>query len=180
MADYAAFLRGINVGGHRPVPMDRLKRAFEALPLTNVRTLLASGNVLFGAPRGRTETIGRKIEAQLKKTFGSDIGVHVRTMEELRQMCGSGPFKGAAPGPDVRLYVTFLSGKRKGGVTIPYESPGGSVRILRATPRAAFSVLTVSPDHRTVDLMKLLEQEFGKDITTRSYTTILRLLKPPS
>ena len=45
-----AFLRGINVGGHKKVPMAALKKAFEAMGFRDVRTVLASGNVIFEAP----------------------------------------------------------------------------------------------------------------------------------
>ena len=40
-----------------------------------------------------------------------------------------------------------------------------------------FSVLTLSPDRRTVDLMKILEIELGKKITTRNWNTVCRILK---
>ena len=176
MAEYAAFLRGINVGGHKPVPMGKLKKALEALRFTDVRTILVSGNVVFQAPRGKTETLERKIQAQLTKTFGSEIGVHVRTIDELARVHDSGPFTGFTSGPEVRFYVTFLSGKSKEYLTIPYETPGGHFRILKKTPREVFSVLTLSPESRTVDLMKVLEQKFGKDVTTRNYNTVIRVL----
>ncbi|NNK48375.1 MAG: DUF1697 domain-containing protein, partial [Gemmatimonadetes bacterium] len=46
MRQYIAFLRGINVGGHR-VKMNRLGELFEELGLSNVSTFIASGNVIF-------------------------------------------------------------------------------------------------------------------------------------
>ena len=46
MSQYIAFLRGINVGGHR-VKMDRLRAIFIELGLQDVSTFIASGNVLF-------------------------------------------------------------------------------------------------------------------------------------
>jgi uncharacterized protein (DUF1697 family) len=49
MTKYAAFLRGINVGGYKLIPMEKLKKAFESLRFKNVRTLLSSGNVVFEA-----------------------------------------------------------------------------------------------------------------------------------
>ncbi|HYQ86023.1 MAG TPA: DUF1697 domain-containing protein, partial [Bacteroidota bacterium] len=51
MIQYAAFLRGINVGGHKPVRMSDLEKAFGQLGFRNVKTVLASGNVLFEAPQ---------------------------------------------------------------------------------------------------------------------------------
>lgn len=47
---YVAFLRGINVGGHAVIRMSELQRAFEGLGFENVRTVLASGNVIFDPP----------------------------------------------------------------------------------------------------------------------------------
>ena len=63
MARYVAFLGGINVGGHR-VTMDRLRAEFEALGFTDVRTFIASGNVLFEATGSRA-SLEPKIEARL-------------------------------------------------------------------------------------------------------------------
>ena len=47
MLKYIAFLRGINVGGHKPIKMEALAKAFASLGFQNVKTVLASGNVLF-------------------------------------------------------------------------------------------------------------------------------------
>ena len=44
---YAAFLRGINVGGNNIIKMEELKKVFESMGFLNVKTILASGNVLF-------------------------------------------------------------------------------------------------------------------------------------
>ncbi len=47
MVTYVALLRGINVGGHSKVGMEDLRRLFLALELTEVKTYLQSGNVIF-------------------------------------------------------------------------------------------------------------------------------------
>ena len=77
MISYAAFLRGINVGGHKTVPMEKLKKAFEALRFKNVQTLLASGNVVFETQALSTAALEQMIEEKLKKIFGHEIGVLV-------------------------------------------------------------------------------------------------------
>jgi uncharacterized protein (DUF1697 family) len=177
MADYAAFLRGINVGGHRPVPMDRLKGAFEGIRFKNVRTLLASGNVLFETNRKAGAGLERTIEEKLKKTFGAEIGVLVRSREELQRLSDAQPFRGIPVTPQTRLYVTFLSEKLKGTLQIPYTSPDGNFKILRVSRHEVFSVATLSPEGRTVDLMRILEKEFGRKVTTRNWQTIGRILE---
>ena len=72
MSKYAAFLRGINVGGHNPVPMKSLKTAMESLGFHNVRTLLASGNVICESPSQSTDSLERTIEQQVQTGFRTD------------------------------------------------------------------------------------------------------------
>jgi uncharacterized protein (DUF1697 family) len=181
MVMYAAFLRGINVGGHRPVKMERLGKAFESLGFRNVRTLLASGNVLFEARAVNASRLVSKIEAKLARTFGHEIGTIVRPIEDLQDLADSDPFNGLRVTPRTRLFVTFLSQKPRTALKIPYESPDGSFRILSLTDREVCSVLTLGPQWaRNLRQMDILEKEFGKKVTTRSWNTVIRLLKAVS
>jgi uncharacterized protein (DUF1697 family) len=177
MAEFAAFLRGINVGGHKPVPMKELKKAFESLRFKNVQTLLASGNVIFEAPSASLTALEQTVEAKLKNTFGQEIRVLIRSREELQQLSDSQPFKKINITPQTRLYVTFLSDKPGTHLKIPYTSPDNNFKILRASEREVCSVVALSPHTRTVELMSILEKEYGRNITTRNWNTIIRVLK---
>lgn len=179
MSKYAAFLRGINVGGVT-VKMDKLKKTFEAIGFTNVKTLLASGNVLFMAPAASESTLVNKIETKLETAFGREIGVLVRKVEALQRLAEDNPFAGIKVTPQTRLYVTFLSEKPKSSLKIPYESPDKGFKIIRANAGEVCTVLTLSPTAGTVDLMSFLEKEFGRKVTTRSWNTIEKILKAAS
>ena len=72
---YLALLRGINVGGNKMIKMEDLRKAFEGSGYQHVRTLLASGNVIFEAPKTKSEILSKTIEAKLKTEFGHEIGV---------------------------------------------------------------------------------------------------------
>ena len=50
MTTYIALLKGINVGGNRRLPMADLKAALTEAGFDDVRTVLASGNVVLEAP----------------------------------------------------------------------------------------------------------------------------------
>ncbi len=177
MVRYAAFLRGINVGGHNSIPMPKLKSAFESLRFRNVRTILASGNVVFETGMSDTTVLEKRIERHLKKTFERDISVLVRSLEKLRRLSESEAFKGIAMTPQTRLYVTFLSERLKRDLKIPRGSDTKPFEIVRVSEREVFSVITLTPGSRTVDLMGILEKEFGAKITTRNWNTIVRILK---
>ncbi|MBM4406965.1 MAG: DUF1697 domain-containing protein, partial [Chloroflexi bacterium] len=69
MPTCVALLRGINVGGNKVIKMADLAKAFTSLGFANVRTLLASGNVVFEASNAKAAT-SSVIEAALEKAFG--------------------------------------------------------------------------------------------------------------
>jgi len=177
MTTYVAFLRGINVGGRKPMKMEELKAAFASLGFRNVRTFLASGNVLFEAPHTSVSVLTGRIEERLRKAFRSEIGVLVRTIRELEQLNEANPFKEVRVTPQTRLYVTFLSAKPKSGLKITHRLPEKDFKIVRVSKGEVCSVLTLSANSRTTDLMNTLEKEFGQNITTRNWNTITRILK---
>lgn len=176
MVRYIAFLRGINVGGHKPIKMDALAGAFGSLGFQNVKTILASGNVLFEAPKSEPIALTKKIEEKLEKTFGHPVGVTLRTLSEIQKFVKSSPFKNIAVTPQTRLYVTFRRDQTKGSLKIPYQSPEMDFQILRVSSGEVCSVLTLSPGRRTPELMSILEKEFGKTVTTRNWNTIIKVL----
>ncbi len=170
-----AFLRGINVGGHRKIAMAELRKAFESLGCKNVRTVLASGNVVFEAPKA-VRPLEPAIAAKLVKMFGVPVRVVLRSVRELQAIVASEPFKNVAPGPGVKLYVTFLSGKGPQRPAPPPGTPAKGFRIVRVTPGEVFSVLTLAPDGGTTDLMASLEKSFGDQVTTRNWNTVLKIV----
>ncbi|MCI0538001.1 MAG: DUF1697 domain-containing protein [Verrucomicrobiales bacterium] len=176
MDKYVAFLRGINVGGHKPVKMDELRKAFEALGFQKVKTLLASGNVLFDTPKAKPLSLTRSIEAKLEEAFGHKIDVLLRSIGEIKALADSRPFQKIKVTPQTRLYVTFLSEKPKSDLKVPHESADKNFTILRVSNSEVCSVLTLSLKGRTVDLMDVLEKVFGKNVTTRNWNTITKIL----
>ena len=156
--------------------MDELKKAFESLGFNNVKTLLASGNVVFQAPPMSASVLTKQIEEKLKKTFGFEIGMLIRTIKELQRLDGTKPFHGITVTPKTRLFVTFLSAKPTSRLKLPYVSPGGNFKILRASKSEVYSVLTLTNLRRGMQFMAILDKEFGRMITTRSWSTITRIL----
>lgn len=171
---YAAFLRGINVGGNKIIKMDVLRKAMESLGFSNVKTVLASGNVVFDS---RNKPIALKITEGLKKKLGVEVGIQVRSLSELEKMIDSEPFAKIKVTAETRLYVTFVPQGTNGGLKIPYSSDDNNFRILSRTDHELFSVAIITKDRTTVDLMGIIDKTYGKQVTTRNWNTIHKLIK---
>lgn len=157
--------------------MVRLAAAFRGMGFAGVKTLLASGNVLFEA-RGERRRLARTIEAGLERALGHEVGIIVRSLQELRRLVESQPFRGIRVTPRTRLFVTFLAERPKSRLKVPYISPDKSFRILRVSGGEVCSVLTLGPQwSRNLRQMDILEKEFGKRVTTRSWNTVLRVVR---
>ena len=174
---YAAFLRGINVGGNVLVKMADVKKIFETLGFENVQTVLASGNILFEAVEKSAKELALMIAAALEKKYKRSIGVIVRSVDDLHDLADKKPFKYIDITPATRLYITFLSEKPQTTLKIPYVSPQKDFTILAVTNSEIISVLTVTEKRGTTDAMNIIEKEFGKNVTTRNWNTIEKILK---
>lgn len=71
---FVALLRGINVNGIT-IAMSDLRDTFQAIGLTNVRTVLASGNVLFDTDQTDAAALKARIEHALRETFGYEAWI---------------------------------------------------------------------------------------------------------
>lgn len=172
MVKYVALLRGINLG-KRQVKMARLKEVFEAEGLRDVRTLLASGNVVFSAKETNAGKLRARIEAAIKKEFGFDVPTILRSEDEIQALVKSDPFKSVKVSPKTRLYVTFLSAPSGSKLKTPYKSMGGEFVVREITNGHVASVL--APSISSPDVMDFLGKEFGGDITTRNWNTVIKI-----
>jgi uncharacterized protein (DUF1697 family) len=168
---YVAFLRGINIGKRR-VKNDALGKVFDDLGYGNVKVLIASGNVVFDADERDELKLTKTVEAALERALGFTVSAMLRSVPEVQAMLDADPFKGIDVTKQTRLYATLLAEKATSTMTLPYASDDGYFKILSRTDREVYSVLTVVEGARTVDLMAVLEKEYGKSVTTRNWNTI--------
>jgi uncharacterized protein (DUF1697 family) len=95
VAEYAAFLRGINVGKAHRVGGGELRACFEELGLRDVATFRASGNVAFAADGGSVQELRSRIEAGLEAALGYEVAVFLRTADEMQAIAALEPFDAA-------------------------------------------------------------------------------------
>jgi uncharacterized protein (DUF1697 family) len=88
---YAAFLRGMNVGGHR-LTNDELRAHFAAMGFTDVASFRASGNVVFAGAAQPEEAVRERIERGLQAALGYAVPTFVRTAAEVTAIAATRPF----------------------------------------------------------------------------------------
>lgn len=106
----AAFFRGVNVGGRRPVSMPRLTELFVSLGFADVSTYVQSGNVAFTTSQPKEKTRAA-IEAACARELGLDTSVMLRTAAELGRVVARNPYGERAAAEPTKVHVVFLDGK---------------------------------------------------------------------
>ncbi|MEE6167190.1 MULTISPECIES: DUF1697 domain-containing protein [unclassified Mycolicibacterium] len=105
MPRYAIFLRGVNVGGVN-LKMAEVAKTFTEAGFDNVKTILASGNVLLDSRSG-AKAVRSAAERALRDAFGYEAWVLVYDVDELRAVSDDYPFEREVEGH--HSYITFVS-----------------------------------------------------------------------
>jgi uncharacterized protein (DUF1697 family) len=165
MPRYVALLRGVSPMNAK---MPELKRCFEGAGFTDVKTVLASGNVVFDARKSAAAPLERRAEAAMQAQLGRSFLTIVRSAEFLQGLLAQDPYKPFGVPPQARRVVTFLRDVPAQKLALPIESDGA--RILCMTEREVFTAY-IAGDKGPV-FMALIEKAFGKHITTRTWDTV--------
>ena len=104
MPAFVALLRAVNVGGTGKLAMADLRVICERQGYKNVRTYIASGNVVF-----QCDSTEAAIKSELHKALsahaGRAMGVIVRTGAEMANALAANPFPSAAPNRTVAIFL---------------------------------------------------------------------------
>lgn len=165
MPRYVAFLRGVTPGN---LKMADLKRCLEGAGYANVRTVLASGNVVFDARSRSEKTLVRDIEAAMEKRLGRVFRTIVRPVSDLRAILETDPYRRFRLARKAKKVITFLPTPHKGKLDLPIEAEG--VRILAMKGREIFTAYVPGP--RGPVFMTMIEETFGREVTTRTWNTV--------
>jgi uncharacterized protein (DUF1697 family) len=167
---YAAFLRGVSPSNAR---MADLAAAFAAAGFTDVRTVLSSGNVLFTSRPAARAALERRAEAAMAARLGKPFPAIVREVDALRELLASDPFAPFRLPKAAKRVVTFLRAAPREPPALPVERDGA--RVLRLVGDAALPAYLPCP--RGPIFMQLIEQAFGREVTTRTWDTVARVAR---
>lgn len=173
---YLAFLRGINVGGHKIIKMAELAKIVSKLGFSDVRTFIQSGNVFFGSPDKDADRVRGALEKGLSQALGYDVPVMLRGVAELEKMVRKDPFDGETPGGDAKFYVAFLSEKPPAAAVRDLQTREAPLERFRVIGREVFITCEKDPAARRKYVMDSLEKILGVRATIRNWETLGKML----
>ncbi|HUJ13677.1 MAG TPA: DUF1697 domain-containing protein [Thermoanaerobaculia bacterium] len=160
---YAALLRAVNVAGHQPIAMADLRSIAENLGFNEVRTLLQSGNLIFGS--ARRDDFEKMLEAKLH------TDVFVRSTADLDAIVAANPFPTEAKDDPGRLVVLFL----KSSADAPALQKAIKGREVARGKGKQLYVYYPDGQGRSKLTNALIEKTLDTRVTARNWNTVLKL-----
>ena len=155
---------------------EKLRTFFKESGFTNVKTVISSGNVIFESPSRKV----RELESTVEETLPINLGFHsttiIRSKQELQKLFDQNPFGGLEHSQKSSLNVTFLKRRTKTEIKFPYVVEDRAYIVLGMFGNAICSVIDLTSE-KTPDYFYWAEKKFGKEITTRTWKTVGRILK---
>ena len=164
MTAYVALLRAVNVAGTGKLPMAELRAMAESVGLTNVRTYIASGNLLFESALSE-RAVKAALETRIGAYAGKSVPIFVRTAAELAAVRAADPFPDAHGS---RHMVYFLD-------DAPPQDTQQSARD-QAGERIALGVREIYVDYGDGIRFTKLKLAATKISTARNMNTVVKLV----
>lgn len=165
--------RAVNLGGHNQVSMADLRACLEHLELTRPRTLLQTGNAVFGSRRSPA-MLEKQLEAEGRTRLEVDTTVMVRTAPEWTSIIDANPFLDEARDDPSHLLVMVLKSKPTPTANRALQSAITGRERFRLVDRQAY---VFYPDGigRSTLTMTVAERALGVTGTARNWNTVLKL-----
>ena len=173
MTTYVALLRGVNVGGNKMVAMAALRTALEKMGLSEVRTLLQSGNVVFGSTTRTPAALEAALEKEIEARLKCQADFHVRTAAEWAEVVARNPFADEARLDPGHLLVLFFKAPLDKAKVKAVEAAIPGRERMHADGRQLYVVF---PDGvGTSKLPAILDRKLGARGTGRNWNTVMKL-----
>ena len=174
MTTHIGLLRAINLGPLNRVAMKELCALLAKLGMHEPRSLLQSGNVVFGSVVKSTAQLESVLEAAVAKRLGVETDFFVRTAKEWQAVIAGNPFpKEAKDDPGRLILMSLKDAPDRAAVTALQDAIVGR-EVVRAAGRHAYFLY---PDGmgRSKLTIKLIEKKLGTRGTARNWNTVLKL-----
>lgn len=174
MPRHVVLLRGVNLVRTNRVAMPALRAALEAAGFEDVRTYMQSGNVVLTS-RAAPGRVASDVRALIKRRFGFDIVVLVRSHAELAEVVRRNPLARDVTDPK-RYLVTFVSRKIPAELVARMRAVAGPQERLGVIGREVYTWHPAGVG-RSPLWERLASKTPGVDATSRNWSTVTTLLE---
>lgn len=173
MTRWIALFRGINVGGKNLLPMATLRSYLEAIPLTNIKTYIQSGNVVFDSKSKSATAIQKAIINKINEEHSFCPELLLLSQNELQVAIARNPYPKAISEPQT-LHLFFLES--------PPTKPDFKALDLAKSSTESYQLVDRvfylhAPDGvGRSKLAATAEKRLGVMATARNYRTVQKLM----
>lgn len=163
------FLRGVNVGGHRTFSPSALVKTLK-LDAVNIG---AAGTFVI-----RTRVSREKLRTALARQLPFDADVMICDGSEIRRLASTDPFAGQPAGPTIMQFVSVMATRKASLPPVPLAVPSAGdwgLKVLDVQGR--FIVGICRREMKGIAYLGQIERIFGVRLTTRSWSTILKIAR---
>jgi uncharacterized protein (DUF1697 family) len=164
------FLRGVNVGGHRTFRPSLLARALRDYDVVNVG---AAGTLVVRKPGSRA-----KFRAELLRKLPFEAEVMLCDGRDLMRLETENPFGATPSDPNIVRFVSIFSKAGCCTASLPFALPPDGkwfVQVIGSKNRFVFGMYR--RHMKTIGYLGRLDKLFGAQATTRSWNTILAVVR---
>ena len=174
MVTYIALLRGINVSGQKKIRMIELQKNLSEGGLVNVQTYIQSGNIVFQYKKEDHVEIETVIRSRIKRSFGFDVGVWVRSISDFKRIVNLNPFSGKEQ--LAALYFVFLNKPADAGLVAGLENERFENEYFRIFDDCIFLICQIGYGKAKCN-NNFFERQLRVQATTRNLRTVEKLLE---
>lgn len=173
MSIWIGLFRGINVGGNNILPMKELVGELEALKLTDVRTYIQSGNVVFSSSAKAAGPLTKKIVNRIEERFGFAPQLLLLNHGELMRAVENNPFPQATSDPK-SLHFFFLTKPARQANLKALDEAKAKTESFQLTDHVFY--LHAPDGIGRSKLAASAERQLGVVTTARNYRTVEKVL----
>ena len=163
------FLKGVNVGGHKTFRPSVMAKELQL----DAVSIGAAGTFVIRNAVTRT-----KLRAEMARRLPFDADVMMCQGSEILQLASADPFAGQPSGPKILHFVSVMAKRKQPLPRVPVAIPSAGdwgLKILAVEGR--FVLGLCRREMKAIGYLGQLEKILGVPVTTRSWTTILRIAR---
>jgi uncharacterized protein (DUF1697 family) len=171
---YVALLRGINVGGNNIIKMDELRKIFEKLDFSDVKTYIQTGNIIFKDIEKDKSKLREKIEEILFKEIKSKIYIVLLTFSEMKEIIHKKPENFGENNEEYKYDVIFLIKPLKAKDAVKEFEPREGVDKLYSGKNVLYHSI-LKKERTKSHLSKIIESIIYSKISIRNWNTTKKI-----